>query len=160
MNDDEDDLEDDGNETVEKHEPDSEPLREVENLCYALISEFEQFLDHSTYKDSETEYLLKESKELEHPPHETHILRIALVGDAGQGKSSLLNSVLGHANLAIHVSYSSLLHLYVFANFSRLPTEIALLMSLWNTPRQPLAKGRLGRVSLTSSMSRHGQNSA
>jgi predicted GTPase len=79
-------------------------VREVEVLCYTIVSELEQFLEHSAYKDSETEYLLKESKELEHPPHETHILRIALVGDAGQGKSSLLNSMLGYANLAIHVS--------------------------------------------------------
>lgn len=160
MNNDEDDLEDGGNEIVEKHNPDSEPLpdlpmyhpavREVEVLCYVIVSGLEQFLEHSTYKDSETEYLLKESKELEHTPHERHILRIALVGDAGQGKSSLLNSMLGYANLAIQVSYRSLLHISVLANFNRLPTETPLPTSLSNMPRQPLAKRRSSKPRLSS----------
>jgi hypothetical protein len=115
-NDGEDDFEDDDDDIVPAHDPDTEPLpdlpmyhpsvKEVESLSSQLISEFQYFIGNSTYKDEETEYLLEESKVLEHPPHESHILRIALVGDAGQGKSSLLNSMLGQENLAIHVSNS------------------------------------------------------
>lgn len=85
----------------------------VEALSTSLISQLEAFIENSAFKDEETEYLLKESKELRHPPHEKHVLRIALVGDAGQGKSSLLNSVLGYENLAIHVSWDWLLLLLV-----------------------------------------------
>lgn len=117
-NDDEDDFEDDDDDIVPAHDPDTEPLpdlpmyhpsvKEVELLSSQLISEFQFFIGNSTYKDDETKYLLEESKILEHPPHESHILRIALVGDAGQGKSSLLNSMLGQENLAIHVSSSEL----------------------------------------------------
>lgn len=114
FSDDEEDPGDDGNDVVEQHDPDSEPLpdlpmyhpsvKEVENLCNFLISEFEYVIESDNYKDDETKYSLNEAKGLEHPPHETHVLRIALIGDAGQGKSSLLNSVLGYENLAIHVS--------------------------------------------------------
>lgn len=116
--DDEDDIEDDGDDLVPAHDPDSEPLpdlpmyhpsvKEVETLCSQLVSKFQYFIGNSTYRDDETDYLLEESKVLEHPPHETHVLRIALIGDAGQGKSSLLNSMLGQENLAIHVSLGSL----------------------------------------------------
>jgi hypothetical protein len=92
-NDGEDDFEDDDDDIVPAHDPDTEPLpdlpmyhpsvKEVESLSSQLISEFQYFIGNSTYKDDETEYLLEESKVLEHPPHESHILRIALVGDAG-----------------------------------------------------------------------------
>ncbi|KAJ4983924.1 hypothetical protein SVAN01_10610 [Stagonosporopsis vannaccii] len=105
---------DDGNDVVGPHDPDSEPLpdlpmyhpaiKDVEVMSNQLISQFEFFIENSDFKDEETEYLLQESKELRHPPHEKHILRIALIGDAGQGKSSLLNSVLGYENLAIHAA--------------------------------------------------------
>lgn len=111
--DDEEDLENDDDEEVPAHDPDSEPLPDlpiyhpsvkvVETLCSELVSEFQFFIDSSEYRDDETDYLLEESKVLEHPPHESHVLRIALIGDAGQGKSSLLNSMLGQENLAIHV---------------------------------------------------------
>lgn len=79
-------------------------VKEVETLCSQLTSEFQFFIGNSAYKDDETDYLLEESIVLEHPPHESHVLHIALIGDAGQGKSSLLNSMLGQENLAIHVS--------------------------------------------------------
>ncbi|UPX15327.1 uncharacterized protein EKO05_0005776 [Ascochyta rabiei] len=79
-------------------------VKEVERLSSQLISEFQYFIKNAAYQDEETEYLLEESKVLEHPPHESHVLRIALVGDAGQGKSSLLNSMLGQENLAIHAA--------------------------------------------------------
>ncbi|KAH6633395.1 hypothetical protein C7974DRAFT_392704 [Boeremia exigua] len=79
-------------------------VKEVESLSSQLISEFQYYITNSTYKDDETDYLLEESKVLEHPPHESHVLRIALIGDAGQGKSSLLNSMLGQENLAIHAA--------------------------------------------------------
>lgn len=98
---------------MDAHDPDSEPLpdlpmyhpsvKEVEILSSQLISEFQCFIGNSTYKDEEMDYLLEESKVLEHPPHESHVLRIALIGDAGMGKSSLLNSMLGQENLAIFV---------------------------------------------------------
>lgn len=111
------DIEDDADEEVPTHDPDSEPLPDlpmyhpsvkvVESLSSQLISEFQYFINGSEYQDDETKYLLEESKVLEHPPHESHVLRIALIGDAGQGKSSLLNSMLGHENLAIHVSRGS-----------------------------------------------------
>ncbi len=105
---------------IKPHDPDSEPLpdlpmyhpaiKEVEDLCHELVSEIAYFIESSDYKDQDTEYLLQEAKELEHPPHEKHILRIALVGEAGQGKSSLLNSVLGYENLAIHVGLRLSIH--------------------------------------------------
>ncbi|XPS69350.1 hypothetical protein M3J09_001626 [Ascochyta lentis] len=112
--DDEDDFEDDSEDLVPAHDPDSEPLpdlpmyhpsvKEVETLSSQLISEFQYFIQNAEYRDDETDYLLEQSKELEHPPHESHVLRIALIGDAGQGKSSLLNSMLGQENLAIHAA--------------------------------------------------------
>jgi predicted GTPase len=83
-------------------------VKEVELLSSQLVSEFQYHIGNSDYKDDEFDYLLEQSKVLEHPPHESHILRIALIGDAGQGKSSLLNSMLGQENLAIHVSEDSL----------------------------------------------------
>ncbi|KAF1845146.1 uncharacterized protein K460DRAFT_416455 [Cucurbitaria berberidis CBS 394.84] len=105
---------DDGDDLVEPHDPDSEPLpdlpmyhpsvKTVELMCTHLIQDFHAFISKSAYQDDETEYLLKEAKELEHAPHESHILRFAVIGDAGQGKSSLLNSMLGHENLAIHAA--------------------------------------------------------
>jgi predicted GTPase len=86
-------------------------VKEVETLPSELISEFQYYIGNSDYKDDEFDYLLEQSKALEHPPHESHVLRIALIGDAGQGKSSLLNSMLGQENLAIHVSHDHWLHL-------------------------------------------------
>ena len=81
-------------------------VKEVEILSSQLISEFQYFIGNSIYRDEEMDYLLEESKVLEHPPHESHVLRIALIGDAGMGKSSLLNSMLGQENLAIFVCAS------------------------------------------------------
>jgi predicted GTPase len=115
--DDDEDMEDDGEEEVPGHDPESEPLpnlpmyhpsvKEVESLSSQIMSEFQFFLESSEYRDRETEYLLEESKILEHPPHESHVLRLGLVGDAGQGKSSVLNSITGKENMAIHVSSHS-----------------------------------------------------
>jgi hypothetical protein len=111
MND--DDCYDDGEDLVSPHDPDSEPLpdlpiyhpavKHVETLSAELVERFRDSLANSSYRDDETEYLLEQVAELEHPPHESTITRIGLVGDDGQGKSSLLNSILGYDNLAIHV---------------------------------------------------------
>lgn len=110
---DDSDFDDDDDDLVPPHDPDSEPLpdlpmyhpsvREVELLSSQLMSEIQYLIENAAYKDAETEYLLEQSKDLEHPPHESHVLRIALTGDAGMGKSSLMNSMLGQENLAIHV---------------------------------------------------------
>ena len=136
--DDDEDIEDDGEEEVPAHNPDSEPLpnlpmyhpsvKEVESLSSQIMSEFQFFLENSAYSDEETAYLLEESKVPEHPPHESHVLSLALIGDAGQGKSSLLNSILGHQNLAIHVSSRSFSSLDLHLTHVRLPTVTAARM--------------------------------
>lgn len=159
--DDEYDFEDDGNDLVPAHDPDSEPLpdlpmyhpslKEVEILSSQLISEFQYFISNSPYKDEETDYLLEESKVLEHPPHESHVLRIALIGDAGQGKSSLLNSMLGQENLAIHVSMPRLSFTGHGLTSSRLQMVIVAHMLSWNTSRQLRLKNVLSKHQLNSS---------
>jgi predicted GTPase len=55
------------------------------------------------YQDKETEYLDKMFSDLENPRHETNTVQIALVGDAGHGKSSTINSLLG-VDIAEYVS--------------------------------------------------------
>jgi hypothetical protein len=152
---DDDDDEDDGEDIVDGHDPDSEPLPDlpmyhpsvkvVESKCTELISRFQNYIKDNTYQDDETRYLLEESKKLEHAPTETHILNIAVVGDAGQGKSSLLNSMLGHANLANSVSIVSKSAYYDRLTDPRMQVARAALTSSSNMPKQkhisrPLSK--------------------
>lgn len=70
----------------------------TENTAGKTLDVFKRFLKKSDYSDEEAKHLLKEIN--------THIkipygdaVRIGLIGDAGVGKSSAINSILGVANL-------------------------------------------------------------
>jgi predicted GTPase len=98
---------------VPPHVPENEPLPhlpiyhplipEVRANCLELVNRFRTKISELGYQDKETEYLDKMFSDLENPRHETNTVQIALVGDAGHGKSSTINSLLG-VDIAEYVS--------------------------------------------------------
>lgn len=108
-----DDEDFDGDDMVPPHVPDDEPLPHlpiyhrdipiVHNNCMELVRKFRDKISNSEYQDNETEYLADLFSKLMHPHHETAITQIALIGDAGHGKSSTINSLLG-IDIADYVS--------------------------------------------------------
>ncbi|PVI01672.1 hypothetical protein DM02DRAFT_704523 [Periconia macrospinosa] len=70
-------------------------IKVVQANSMEMVQHFQERIRGFTYKDAETLYLLDLFDRLEHPPHETNITKIALHGDAGHGKSSFLNAILG-----------------------------------------------------------------
>jgi predicted GTPase len=95
------------------HVPDDEPLPQlpiyhysiptVHNNCMELVRRFNEMIGNSDYQDDEMAYFTKMFSELMSPDHETEMVQIGLIGDAGHGKSSTINSMLG-IDIADYVS--------------------------------------------------------
>jgi hypothetical protein len=111
----EDEADENDDDMVPPHVPDDEPLPHlpiyhpdipmVHNSCIELVRRFKEKIDSSTYHDAEMTYLSEMFSKHMNPPHETNVSQIGLVGDAGHGKSSTINSILG-VDIADYVSIS------------------------------------------------------
>jgi hypothetical protein len=111
-----DEEDDDYDDMVPLHVPDEEPLPhlpiyhpdipKVQNSCAELVQRFRDKIDGSIYHDDETAYLSDLFGALANPPHETTTKHIGLIGDAGHGKSSTINSILG-VDIADYVSLTT-----------------------------------------------------
>lgn len=71
-----------------------------------MLKVFESFLENCGYSDLEVKHLKKEVSEYRKISY-GHGVRIGLIGDAGVGKSSLINSILGIPNVTAEVSLRS-----------------------------------------------------
>jgi hypothetical protein len=106
--DDEDDDED--VDDVPPHDPTSEALPRLpvyhpgfglsEQTAKQVLDVFKRFLTKSNYSDDEAKHLLSEVNYHNKIPYGDSV-RIGLIGDAGVGKSSAINSILGVANLTV-----------------------------------------------------------
>jgi F0F1-type ATP synthase beta subunit len=109
--DEDDDMDDD---EVPPHNPASEQLPKLpifhpafeltEKTTKETLQIVEAYIKDSGYKDSEATHLLEEIKRRSRIPYGDAV-RIGLIGDAGVGKSSTINSLLGIANLTVEVSF-------------------------------------------------------
>ena len=108
-----DEDEDDEDDWKPPHDPTSEKLPRLpiyhpafkltEKITHKTLKVFETFIKHSGYEDDEANHLLAEVRAHSRIPYGDAV-RIGLIGDAGVGKSSTINSLLGVANLTVEVS--------------------------------------------------------
>ncbi|KAK3082167.1 hypothetical protein LTS18_000097 [Coniosporium uncinatum] len=87
-----------------KYNPDTEPLpqggmygkhfKDAEAKATELVGSLYGFIRNSQYRDDEIAKLQDELKAIEFPQYPADV-RVAVIGNSGVGKSSLINSVLG-----------------------------------------------------------------
>ncbi|KAF1998322.1 hypothetical protein P154DRAFT_621882 [Amniculicola lignicola CBS 123094] len=100
----------DENMCVKPHKPELEtlPRLPIYHPAFALAEETAQrtlktfiaYIKGSGYEDDEAIHLLQELQQRSHIPY-GNAVRIGLIGEAGVGKSSTINSILGVANLTV-----------------------------------------------------------